>query len=93
MGGLGFSCDYPQEKFFRDCKVGEFELLIRKKKTLTFSFDEFQELSTKVLVIFNSTQSLSLLTANIDQQYYFSFNRKKLNFRFLINSLIYSVNA
>ncbi|CAF2514759.1 unnamed protein product [Rotaria sp. Silwood2] len=22
MGGLGFSCDYPQEKFFRDCKVG-----------------------------------------------------------------------
>lgn len=23
MGGLGFSCEYPQEKFFRDCKVGE----------------------------------------------------------------------
>ncbi len=22
MGGLGFSCEYPQEKFFRDCKVG-----------------------------------------------------------------------
>ncbi|CAF1220857.1 unnamed protein product [Adineta steineri] len=22
MGGVGFSCDYPQEKFFRDCKVG-----------------------------------------------------------------------
>jgi hypothetical protein len=23
MGGLGFSCEYPQEKFFRDCKVGK----------------------------------------------------------------------
>lgn len=23
MGGLGFSRDYPQEKFFRDCKVGK----------------------------------------------------------------------
>ncbi|CAF0724559.1 unnamed protein product [Didymodactylos carnosus] len=22
MGGLGFSTDYPQEKYFRDCKVG-----------------------------------------------------------------------
>ena len=23
MGGLGFSSEYPQEKFFRDCKVGK----------------------------------------------------------------------
>jgi len=27
MGGLGFSCDYPQEKFFRDCKVGKKKFL------------------------------------------------------------------
>jgi alkylation response protein AidB-like acyl-CoA dehydrogenase len=27
MGGLGFSCEYPQEKFFRDCKVGKKDLL------------------------------------------------------------------
>jgi short/branched chain acyl-CoA dehydrogenase len=26
MGGLGFSCEYPQEKFFRDCKVGKEDL-------------------------------------------------------------------
>jgi short/branched chain acyl-CoA dehydrogenase len=22
MGGVGFTTDYPQEKFYRDCKVG-----------------------------------------------------------------------
>jgi hypothetical protein len=27
MGGLGFSCEYPQEKFFRDCKVGKDDFL------------------------------------------------------------------
>ncbi|CAM4804464.1 unnamed protein product [Rotaria magnacalcarata] len=29
MGGLGFSCEYPQEKFFRDCK----ELFMKEQVT------------------------------------------------------------
>jgi short/branched chain acyl-CoA dehydrogenase len=32
MGGLGFSCEYPQEKFFRDCKVGKKDFFLRNFK-------------------------------------------------------------
>lgn len=36
MGGLGFSCEYPQEKFFRDCKVGKGENFFVETKNLNF---------------------------------------------------------
>ena len=34
MGGIGFSCEYPQEKFFRDCKVGECKMEIDLKRKM-----------------------------------------------------------
>jgi short/branched chain acyl-CoA dehydrogenase len=35
MGGLGFSCEYPQEKFFRDCKVGKDDFLWETSNVIT----------------------------------------------------------
>ena len=46
MGGVGFSKQYPVEKFYRDCKIGEYDVTA----VLFFVCDVLRESSYKPIV-------------------------------------------
>jgi short-chain 2-methylacyl-CoA dehydrogenase len=59
MGGLGFSCEYPQEKFFRDCKAG-------KKNSF---FESFQNNFVRTIYEGTSNMQLNTIAKFIDNEY------------------------
>jgi len=38
MGGVGYTKDYPIEKYYRDCKVGKLKVKLKRNKNSFKSF-------------------------------------------------------